>query len=370
MADNKTASAAEETTEQAVDTATDDGATSKETPSTEKDRHSGITITSGKGIAPETSEKPAKEKDNTPADPKSGDDEKTDDPDAASTEKETLPKKDAPEEFDDKDGLIRKDDPTGVQKRINRAVKLQRESERKELATQKEKEALEARIAAFEANGDAGTDTKPGAKEKTPQDTSESEPKEDDFDDYTAYIRALNKWDNKQSMKPETDIDAKVNASVEERLAKDRADKDAQAATESQQAFIADGAEKYPDFKEVALDPEVPYTPVMIEAMVESERAVDIAYYLGQNHDEADRISRLSPIQTAKEIGHIEANLEAEAPREGAKDDGTTEGKPGKKTTSAPEPIKPVKGSTTVKKNPKDMTQSEYEAWRKSGGGE
>jgi len=66
--------------------------------------------------------------------------------------------------------------------------------------------------------------------------------------------------------------------------------------------------------------------------MAESIRASDIgpevAYYLGANPKEAERISRLAPIMQAKEIGRIEAKLANDPPV--------------KRTTSAPAPISPV----------------------------
>jgi hypothetical protein len=54
----------------------------------------------------------------------------------------------------------------------------------------------------------------------------------------------------------------------------------------------------------------------------------DIAYYLGSNPKEAERISRLSALMQAKEIGKIESKL-ADNP-------------PVKKSSNAPAPIAPV----------------------------
>jgi hypothetical protein len=58
-----------------------------------------------------------------------------------------------------------------------------------------------------------------------------------------------------------------------------------------------------------------------------------LAYHLGANPKEAERISRLPPLLQAKEIGRIEAKLAADPPT--------------KKTSSAPSPISPVTARST-----------------------
>jgi hypothetical protein len=90
---------------------------------------------------------------------------------------------------------------------------------------------------------------------------------------------------------------------------------------------------KYDDFDQVAYNPQLRVTEVMAETIRASDIGPEIAYHLGSNPKEAERISRLSPYLQAKEIGRIEAKL-ADAP-------------PVKKTSSAPAPIKPVTARAT-----------------------
>lgn len=90
---------------------------------------------------------------------------------------------------------------------------------------------------------------------------------------------------------------------------------------------------KYDDFEQVAYNPNLRITNVMAETIQASDVGPDVAYYLGSNPKEADRISRLSPYLQAKEIGRIEAKLTSEPPP--------------KKTSSAPSPISPVTARTT-----------------------
>lgn len=90
---------------------------------------------------------------------------------------------------------------------------------------------------------------------------------------------------------------------------------------------------KYDDFDQVAYNPQLPITDVMAETIRASEIGPELAYHLGSNPKEAERISRLSPFLQAKEIGKIEAKLAAEPPQ--------------KKISSAPMPITPVTARAT-----------------------
>ena len=90
---------------------------------------------------------------------------------------------------------------------------------------------------------------------------------------------------------------------------------------------------KYDDFEQVAYNPNLPITTVMAQSIQASDNGPEVAYHLGANPREAERISRLSPIMQAKEIGKIEAQLTANPPV--------------KKTSNAPAPISPVSARTT-----------------------
>ena len=111
---------------------------------------------------------------------------------------------------------------------------------------------------------------------------------------------------------------------------------------------------KYDDFDQVAYNPNLPITDVMAETIRASEIGPELAYHLGSNPKEAERIARLSPFLQAKEIGKIEAKL-ADAP-------------PVKKTSSAPAPISPVSArvsntgvvDTTDPRAAKTMSDSEW----------
>ena len=91
--------------------------------------------------------------------------------------------------------------------------------------------------------------------------------------------------------------------------------------------------EKYDDYEDVVYNPKLAITPIMAQTIQASDMGPDVAYYLGTNPKEAERIARMPAIAQAKEIGKIEAKL--------------TSSPPVKRTTSAPTPISPVSARTT-----------------------
>ena len=115
-----------------------------------------------------------------------------------------------------------------------------------------------------------------------------------------------------------------------------------------------DARGRYEDFEQVAYNPKLPITNVMAQTIQAADNGPDIAYYLGTNPKEADRIARLTPILQAKEIGRLEAKVASEPAT--------------KRTSSAPAPISPVTArgghssgfDTTDPRSIKTMTTSQW----------
>lgn len=85
------------------------------------------------------------------------------------------------------------------------------------------------------------------------------------------------------------------------------------------------GVEKYDDFEQAISNPELAMTDSMTFAVMESDVGGDIAYFLGKNLSEADRISRLGIAAQVREIDRIGEKFRQHA-------------------TKAPDPIDPVSG--------------------------
>ena len=159
---------------------------------------------------------------------------------------------------------------------------------------------------------------------------------------------------------PEAYAEALAERKAQELIAKREAAKQQAEVLENYHDKEELARDKYDDFEQVAYNPNLRITDVMAQTIRASDVGPDVAYYLGANPKEADRISRLSPFLQAKEIGVIEAKL--------------VNNPPVKKTTSAPAPISPVtartSGSpsydTTDPRSTKTMSDSEWiEAERK-----
>lgn len=71
----------------------------------------------------------------------------------------------------------------------------------------------------------------------------------------------------------------------------------------------AEFAKKVPDYFEIAH--YAPITESMAEIVMDSDISAELAYHLGKNRQVALNLSRLSPLQQAREIGRIEAKLAA-----------------------------------------------------------
>ena len=146
--------------------------------------------------------------------------------------------------------------------------------------------------------------------------------------------REQRKWEREQAARaapqePAPDGQAQDVVALAEEIANRREAAKAEAQVlETYHEREESAREKYDDFDQVAYNPALKITTAMAHTIRESEVGPEIAYYLGTNPAEAKRIAQLSPLTQAKELGKLETKL--------------TTNPPAKRTSSAPEPIKPV----------------------------
>jgi hypothetical protein len=164
-----------------------------------------------------------------------------------------------------------------------------------------------------------------------------------------AYIPPVDQFES-----PEAYADALAYKKAEELIAQRDQARQQSEILETYHEKEEEARSKYDDFEQVAYNPKLSITTVMAQSIQASEVGPEVAYYLGANPKEADRISRLAPILQAKEIGRIEAKMANDPPV--------------KKTTSAPAPISPVTArssgapayDTTDPRSTKTMSASEW----------
>ncbi len=190
-----------------------------------------------------------------------------------------------------------------------------------------------------------------GLAEKAPEPAEPAEPelvkpKLEDFESYEDYTEAL------------TDYKLELR---DKKRATEAADAQATKTRDLVKSKLDLGYEKYDDFEDVALANNLPINDAMIEVLAECDNAADIAYHLGKNTAEALKISRLSTVGMARELGRLDSKFSEN-------ESGTKT--PPKKVTKAPPPIKPVNtGSSDITpRDPEDMSMEEYINWRTRGG--
>ena len=183
-------------------------------------------------------------------------------------------------------------------------------------------------------------------KSQAPSQDTPQKPARDSFTKDDDFFEALADW------------------KAEQKLSEYRKQQQAESLNKAEQTQTATRFELYqervstaldamPDYEEVVGASDVPAAPHVLESILDSEQGPQLAYHLAKNPDVAERLNAMTPVQAAREIGRLEAQLEkpkADTP-------------PPKRTTSAPPPINPVRGSNgQFTKSPDQMSDAEWYA--------
>lgn len=177
---------------------------------------------------------------------------------------------------------------------------------------------------------------------KTPVAAADA-PKLEDFEDINQYVEAI--------------ADYKVNKALE---AKDKEAREANLRQEivtKEKTFndrLDDARDRYDDFDDVVAEAQASNNVRF--ALLDSEHAGDLAYYLASNPTVLAKLNGLPPSQLNREIGRLEARFEARPER------ATAEPIKGSK---APPPITPITSKTSgTTKKLDDMPYEEYKRAR------
>jgi hypothetical protein len=171
-------------------------------------------------------------------------------------------------------------------------------------------------------------------------------PKREQFETYEAYLEARADFRIAEEVKK---LEVKAADAREREAAATRAN--------DWQSKMEKAAEKFEDFADVVFADNLPVTQAMLVAMQGTEIGPEIAYHLGKNPQDAKRISQLPVAAQVREIGKIEARLEAKSAA------------PVKQPSKAPAPIETVGGGRSgVNGSTESMSQAEYEAMRAKQG--
>lgn len=214
------------------------------------------------------------------------------------------------------------------QDEVNRIVRRERKAAEERAYSRARAEAAEKRLQEFESQARGETPTQTG--------NGETEPRPDNFKDWDEYTRARVRWEVRQAAREESQGRQRQLAQSGE----------AQYA-EAVRGKLAIGEEKYEDFNAVVTDPDVAFTPPMINAILDTSAPHDVAYFIGTHPKDSHRIAAMSPANQVREIDKIAATL-------------TKPPTP----TNAPAPIKPNSGSGGVEKT-LEAAGGNYKEWLK-----
>ena len=226
---------------------------------------------------------------------------------------------------------------------------------------EKKDQQIEALIQALnKVGGNANTKQETSQVQEKPPEKP-AKPKLAQFQTYEEYQSAVDAWEDQRDKY----YDDKLAYELKSRLSK--ADQEKQEISHRQ--TVADGwaqqvakaREEFEDFDEIAFSPEVPMSNAMMEAITTSEHGAKIAYELGTNPDEADRISRLSAIAAAREIGKIESRIANSKSADAEEGEQEEEVKPKPSATKAPKPPSTVRRQSGTSNEPRDS--DDYKTW-------
>jgi hypothetical protein len=107
-----------------------------------------------------------------------------------------------------------------------------------------------------------------------------------------------------------------------------------------------------PDFDKVVRAAALHVERDVAELIMESDHTARLEYYLAKNPNELTELNRMSPVQAAKRIGRLEAQLSPSAQN---------------RSTQAPAPLAPIRGGAAgPRKGPGEMPMEDFAKWLKA----
>lgn len=242
-----------------------------------------------------------------------------------------------------------------AQRRSERFSRITRE---REDAERRAREADERLTKALDALAKATGEKKPVETSTTVEDQPPAPPT---FESPEQYQKAMAEYTEKMvaySTKRElraAEAERQRQAADTARQAQERAQQEASVRLQAQFRQRVDTFKaEAPDYDEVTSDPEVPISIVMTSGIALSDKGPALAYWLGKNRAEAQRIANLPPALQLMELGVIAATKLAAPPP---------------KPRNAPPPPRHLNGGKGGNAKPiAEMSMDEYAAHRKAGG--
>jgi len=182
-----------------------------------------------------------------------------------------------------------------------------------------------------------------------------TEPKKPDWNEYAAAGKTSEQYfedlaDYKADQKIQNALKQREEKQQQERWQSER-----ESQVQNYRKQTQEFAKTTPDFYEVTGAVDFDMQPSLQQAILESDKAAELTYYLAKNPELADSLNEMPYGKVARELGKIEARLETP--------------KVEVKTTKAPPPINPVgsKAKGTVDPYSKSLDPDDWRSMREQG---
>lgn len=189
----------------------------------------------------------------------------------------------------------------------------------------------------------------PEVSAEVAQPPSAGRPNQDDFETYEQFQEALVDW--------------KVNLRLTERDTVERDRIERTQRERAQEQLVAAHTARIDEFRSghgdfdavIENGKNLPMTRPMQDSVLNSDMGPAVMYHLCRFPEECDRIAAMAPMAAIREMGKLEARIEAA--QTGPTSSATS-------MTSAPRPIKPVGGGATASTVP--LEQMDYQSYRRA----
>jgi hypothetical protein len=236
---------------------------------------------------------------------------------------------------DEQAGAPKGKTPRGVQKKFDELTKRNGESAR---LAQEQSQRLEKALSVIEQL------TQAQLRDNTDVQSLTGDPKpvRGNYDDPDMYTESLAQWSAREAVRT-------YQAQQAEQSTKAKVNDEFQTVVKTWETGRTKAIESYPDYEEVAENPDLPIANHVAFAIARHTKGHDIAYYLGKNPDEAKRISEMSPVESAMAIGSIGEKISSSKAQ----------------VSKAPAPVKPLGVKNNAgSKTPEEESMEEYAARR------
>lgn len=149
------------------------------------------------------------------------------------------------------------------------------------------------------------------AQHQPTQSTESQEPNPEDYDKGESdplFIRELASFEGKKAF-------YEAKAQDEQTTRQNKMNETIQAASVNYSDKLETAMDKHDDFEDLLETSDVQFNdPNVQHAIMTSEQAGELAYYLAKNPKEASKISQMEPISAIRELGRIEGSLTTKTP--------------------------------------------------------